>query len=571
MKNIKKYIVLCGIILAFLACEEKEYADFTPPDELSDVSWLIGTQPFVQNPFNINVETPISFLDLSQGTVSHEWIIEEGNKFLKTGWTSNDSIFDSFIREDVDLTLTEPKAFVLFRNGGFNKVRLLNKFNEKVVYRSSQGNLEAVQDSEGLWVIDTTFTFDVYAKILPAFTVFKGSEEVLKITGEDETSLEDEANWPTVEIEAGQALFLLDNTVIGRSNGVVWLTPNGVPERSTGANSSVSFFKLGTYNLGSIRATRGDQLPQAIAEKVMPLKVRVIQSSQPFEFDGALTEDESEVIRFRVNGEVVPFTGEEDNFTVHVTNTVSGFDQDIAVASARVSEDNPIFVELVLTDPIYNSDEVTVTYNGNGNIQSVDERTLGAFGPEIVAMHFGESVIPEQAHASFEEASGAANRAFALNYFTGNNNILGNNNFVFERSEVRSRVSDGSASMKWSTPANDPLPNVNLWSFGIARIEPIPAGTYRMSYDLFIEQGTTLKTFRTELNQPEFSRQIWDIENEPRGRWITVTNTFTTGEITTGSNLRFTFRPHAAENPGVTGPQVMYIDNLKFIKIEERP
>ena len=77
---------------------QKEYADFDAPDELSDVSWLIGTQPFVNDPFSINVETPVPFLDLSQGAVSHEWIIEEGNKYLKTGFRTNDSIFDEIAR-----------------------------------------------------------------------------------------------------------------------------------------------------------------------------------------------------------------------------------------------------------------------------------------------------------------------------------------------------------------------------------------------------------------------------------------------------------------------------------------
>ncbi|TXG35144.1 hypothetical protein [Seonamhaeicola maritimus] len=569
MKNIKLYIILCGILLSISACEEQEYADYTAPDELSDVSWLIGTQPFVNDPFSINVDTHMPFMDLSQGAVSHEWIIEEGNKYLNTGFTSRDSILDEFVKEDVGLTLSDPKAFVLFRNSGFNKVRLLNKFNEKVTYKSSEGNFEAVQGSDGLWVIDTTFTFDVFAKILPAFSISKDGAEVLNITGDQETSIEDEASWPTVEIEAATGLTYMDNTTIGRPNATTWIIPDGVPNQVGGQEQEIKFFKLGTFNAGTIRSQRINELPRYVREKVIPLKVKVIQSSQPFEFDGAFTENEDEVIRFRVNGEVVPFSGEEGNFTVHVTNSVTGFDQNIDVVSARVSEDNAIFIELILSQPIYNSDEVTVSYNGSGSIESADERPLGAFGPENVMMHFGGNIIPEKAHASFEQPSGAANRAFALNYFTGNNNILGGGNFAFER--VTTKSSDGDASMKWSTPASNPLPNVNLWSFGLARIAPIPAGTYRITYDLFIEPGTTLKTFRTEFNKPTFSRQVWNIENEPRGEWITVSNTFTTAEITPAQNLRYTFRPHAAENPGVTGAQVMYIDNLKFIEIEERP
>ncbi len=239
MKNIKIYFILCGILFAMSACEEKEYADFTPVDELSDVTWLIGTQPFVNDPFSINVDTQVPFLDLSQGAVSHEWIIEEGNKFLNTGFNSRDSIFDDFIKQDAGLSITDPKAFVLFRNSRVNKVRLLNRFNEKVTYRSSEGSLEAVQGEDGLWTIDTTFTFDVYAKILPAFTILKDGSPVISVTGDEETSIDDEASWPTVEIEAATSLTYLDNTTIGRPNATTWIIPDGVPNQIIESHQSI--------------------------------------------------------------------------------------------------------------------------------------------------------------------------------------------------------------------------------------------------------------------------------------------------------------------------------------------
>ena len=567
MKNIKTIMFFLGLLLVFVSCSEEEYVDYTAPDELSDVSWLISTERFSQNPFSINADTHLSFLDLSQGAVSHEWIIESGNSYLKEGFKKTDSL-PLFIDGTKGLTITDGKAHVLFRNSGFNKVRLLNKFSAPVSYKSSVGTFEAKKEGN-FWVIDTTFTFDVYAHLLPAFTVLKDGSPILTITEEDMPSLADQANWPTVEIEAATGLQFIDNTTIGRPNSRTWFAPDGVPKQTGGIEPIIKFFKLGTFNAGTLRSARINELPKSSTDKLIPLKVKVIKSSQPFVFDGAAKEDENEVISFRVNGEVVPFSGQAGNFTVNVTNTVSGFNQDIPVQVARVKESDATFIELVLSAPIYNSDTVTISYNG-GSIESADERNLGAFGPQNVAMHFGSSVLANDKHPNFENGNGAANNAFAVLYWTGNGNILGGGKFVWERTE--SKFFEGSASMKFETPASNPFPNVNLWSFGLGDAKPIPAGTYILSYQIFIEPGTTVQTLRTEFNKPAFSRQTWDISTVEKGKWVKITNTATiASELTQADNLRFTLIPHSQDNVGVTGAQLFYIDDLQFIEVEVRP
>ena len=84
MKKIRIIVyILCTVVL--WNCDDNAYQDYTAPDELSDVAWLIGTNQNAQLPYSINVDTHISFLDLSQGTVSHEWQIQEGNHYLKEG------------------------------------------------------------------------------------------------------------------------------------------------------------------------------------------------------------------------------------------------------------------------------------------------------------------------------------------------------------------------------------------------------------------------------------------------------------------------------------------------------
>ena len=129
MKNIRILSILFGLLF-LVSCDEDEYVDYNAPDELSDVSWYMSVDPYSRDKYSIAAETFISFLDLSQGAVSHEWIIEEGNAFLKEGFKKNDSL-PLFIDESKGLTINDGKAHVLFRKNGFNKVRLVNKFTEK--------------------------------------------------------------------------------------------------------------------------------------------------------------------------------------------------------------------------------------------------------------------------------------------------------------------------------------------------------------------------------------------------------------------------------------------------------
>ncbi|MGJ8743958.1 hypothetical protein [Polaribacter sp.] len=567
MKNIKFIAFFFGLILLW-SCNDDQYKDYTAPNELSDVSWLISFDQFAQNKTWLNQDTSLSFFDLSQGTTSHEWSIEQGNNFLKEGFSpKGDSLF-KFINESAGLSIDKAKAHVLFANSGINKVRLLNKFNAPVTYRSSTGIKTSVKEGE-FYVIDTTFIFDVYAHLQPAFRVLKGTDEVLNVAATDMPNIADESTWPVVEIEAATALTFEDLTTIGRPNGRSWFAEDGVPSQTGGLIANIKFYKLGTFNVGSFRSLRLNELPRETIDKLIPLKVKVVKSSQPFVYDGALTENEEEVISFRVNGEVSEIAGEAANFTVNVTNTAAGFGPTtISVASASINPTDATFINLQLSAPIYNSDVVSISYNSSGNLKSADERVLESFTDKIVQMHYGNSVLPAKGHASYEEANPSSNNAYAQSYFVGANNNKSDGGLVYERITSKFSPSDGgSASMKYSTLASDPLPNANLWSFGMA-VDPIPEGTYRMSYMIWIDPSTTLKTFRTEWNKPDFTRQVWDIENVEKGKWVKITNTFSTKEIPT--SVRHTFRPHHLENVGVSGAQLLWVDDFQLVVIEER-
>ena len=576
MKNIKLIIpILC---LAMLwTCNDDDYQDYNAPDSLSDAAWLIGLNRNVPDPFSINAATHVPFLDLSQGTVSHEWIIEEGNNFLNEGFDNNDSLVN-FIDETAGLSISDPKAFVLFNNSGFNRVRLINKFNEPVSYTSSQGTLNAVPEGN-LWVIDTTFTFDVYAKINPAFKVYQDGVEILNVTEDDMPSLEDIDSWPTVDVEAGSSLTFEDLSTVGRPNARSWRFPEGTPSQVGGETANVSFFQLGTFT-GEMRSFRTAPLPTSTETKLIPIKVNVIPSSQPFVFSGQLKEAESEVISFQVNGQLTPFTGQEANFTVNVSNVDAGFNQDIPVQAASVSTENSTFLELTLAQPIYNSDVITVSYNNaSDGITSTDTRVLQSFGPENVQMFFGNNILPGNSWGGFELTGGGVNNAFASSqYFIPGGQ--GNGQFgdlIWERVTTRAFV--GDASMRYKLPASaTELPLINLFGFGIADgPEGVSAGTYRISYKVYIE-NSTLTTVRMEFGnagqgQVVLDNVFFDISSIPTNQWVEVSSTLVATEDLTSSNnnYRSTLRILQEDNPGVSGEQLIYFDDLSLIELEPRP
>ena len=556
-------------------CTEDEYVDYSAPDELSDISWIVSINTLAQNPYNLISDTSLSFFDLSQGDVSHQWIIEEGNYYLEEGFTANDSL-DLFIDEDKGLTINNDKAHVLFKNSGLNTVTLLNKFNNPVNLNFSEEylnseNIDVTQYEEGgMHVVDAKFIFDVYGELKPAFKVYQDGNEILHVTEEDMPSEDDMDSWPEVEVEAGAGLTFVDLTTEDRPNNRQWLFEDGVPSSTNQEEALIKFFSLGTFT-GSMRSMRLAPLPNADATKLIPLKVKVIPSSQPFVYDGNLKEDENQKISFRVAGEVSPFSGQEGNFTVHVTNNTSGFDMNIPVQNAQVKPDNATHIELTLSQPIYNTDQITISYSGGG-ITSTDTRVLEDFGPVgPVQMHFGSNILPTNGWGSFEPAGGGVNNAYASNqYFIPAGN--GNGQFgdlIWERVTSPAPVFDGDASMQFKLP-DVSIPLVNLFGFSFAKPNGISAGTYRISYYVYKESGTTLNAFRMEFGNPITDNKVFDISNINTNEWVKVSQTITFPNDL-AVNYRTTLKIIAADNPGVSGAQLLYFDDLQLIELEQRP
>lgn len=530
--------------------------EYEQPFSFSDVEWVVS-EIAVDDVFQIAQEDYISFVDLSKGAVSHEWTIDQGCYFLRPDFTKEDSVYTDFIMPNAGNTSNDASAHVLFREGGIKEINLYNTYNDSVAFFTKDDVLlQSVKEGDK-WVIDTTFLVDVYATIQPAFKVFFEDDLVLELTADQIPDESEQDTWPTVTVEVGQQLTFVDMTTIGRPNRRVWDIAGGSPASSNDSVSMVSFFTMGTATGSSVTVNRGSGLPAGSTTKLIPLKVEVIQSSQPFEITGKAKELENGNIGFNVTGEVTPFNNEEGNFAVHVVNTASGFDQNIAVTKAEVSDNDATMIELKLAEPVYNTDEISISYAG-GAIQSLDLRDLQDFTGVTTTMIIGGSVTNAQT-MGFEVASANFKKGFADGCWVGAQSPI-----VYARTEAV--AGSGIASMSCTFDGAGTTYKIQAAAF-IANGAVAPAGPYIEKIKVYVDENTTLKAFKTYMIEPAYTN-TWDISGIEKGQWVTLSKVV---NIDAQPTKNYGVKIIDADNPGVTGTQLIYFDDMQLIPLEARP
>jgi hypothetical protein len=131
------------------------------------------------------------------------------------------------------------------------------------------------------------------------------------------------------------------------------------------------------------------------------------------------------------------------------------------------------------------------------------------------------------------------------------------------------RASHGLASLKFN--ANMPFDNgIGFLSLSntVLSNSNIPAGNYKLTFDLYFEPGSNFLGIFTNVQQGTPNTQTVPINAPGTGVWFTVERTFTAAS-NLGGNLVFNFRD--ADNPGITGRQVFYLDNIQILAVENRP
>lgn len=479
LKNI--FLLTVALIAVFTACQDDDYE---MPNDLSAVAWY--TSNFRSAEFQVNVNDFISFSDLSQNALSHNWTIPEGSYFLQGPISQNDSILDGFIIPNAGQETTDETIHVLFTKGGLQPVRLYNTFKEKVTFYGND-TIDAKQEGD-VWVIDTTFMVDVFDTIVPEILIRQAGVQVP--LGPD-----------TIYVEAGGTLEFVDITSIGRPNTRFW---NVAGTTSTDSVATILFKKLGVFSARFTSSRTGENIPTDQEQILIPNPIKVIPSSKPWELFGAIKAIDSENIRVVVSGEAAPFTGKEGDFTVHVAN--NGFNQDITVQSATVNMQDATIIELKLSERIYVNDTVTVSYVGN-TITSVDERKLNAFTDESIVMY--DANLFDSGIYGFE---------------TGHENWESTGMGLVEITNEKSF--SGDYSLKLTSALGDVWTQAEATG-DAAKTNLVPGTSYVLSWKMWRDPSSDHNVLGPWLAWDTGSLQFWTGLNAlPKGEWVTITKEY---------------------------------------------
>lgn len=568
--NILAFLLLSGF--AFLtSCSDDE--DSVSSDFSSFKWYTTGDRTtYHESERQINLNTYIGFFDISHNPITRSWTIPTSSKLLSKEFTERDSVYTKFIIGSAPESLDEELINVLFPEAGVHEVILTDTFGHEVPESTQVG---------GVWEISQIFTIDVFADPSPAAKVYRQNfitdpanptgpqivdesnpySEVLSIT-EDNMPLESEkSSWLEIEIEAGEKLMFEDLSTVGRVDAVKWYNEGGKPEVSSKEISEIFYNKLGDYTVYFESSRTDDAGPKKSVSKLIPLKIKVIASTKPYQSNNDFKMTSDGVISFSVTGETEAISGQTDKFIVNVKNDEAGFDQNINVATVSVNTTDATLIELTLSEPVFNSDEITVSYAG-GNITSVDARVLGDFGPENVKIDLGASILNPTWAGVEDIKEGNWKSAFANGWWVGPSN-------GDESSQFFARTTDmafaGTASMSYTSTSG--VTDVTLQGSNFAKPSGYDAGDYSVSFMIFLEEGNTMETITTVIQAP-FQLIEWDLTAVERGKWVEMSQIITTAELP--KNKRFDFKIEQSKNVGVTGPQKFYFDDLKWVKLNAR-
>lgn len=548
MKTIYKIIpIFILALLLFVSCDNE---DVEALSDLSDATWTISegrSNATVDSDidYSKNVYEHISFIDLSQNALSHKWHINKENKYLKREFTSKDSL-PLFIDNTLDSISTKKAAHVMFLKPGINEVTIVNTFKDSVNFRGS--NVISSIKKGDVYEITRTWKVDVYDVIKPAVIISDKNGTVIFNSTTDDIP-EKEEDWVSVDVEAGDFLKFEDITIIGRPNGNNWRIGASSEKTAKGLRvKDFTFFKLGQgYSAGTLTTSReGDDVPNASTSFTIPVKVNVIQSSQPFVLaNSGIKRISDNVIEVAVTGEVKTLDGQESDFTVHVTN--GSFDQDITVLKAEVSNLDKTKIHLTLESRLYNTDIATIDYKGN-TIFSLDERELEPFTTEPIKI-VGDNILSED-HFGFESA--------------------GKEWFIQHKDQwsySSSIANSGSNSLKFETITANMGGNAKVQGTAATKLN-IPAATYTYSLKIYIDPNTDISKFRTNFSGP-WKPHVWALDGVTKGEWVTLSAEIDLKEYDPSAKGKLIFQVNKSE---VSSDEAkFFIDDISLIQKEIRP
>ncbi len=564
MKIIKDYSILASIAIItmlLVACSDDE---FTLPNEFSDVFFENSlNRSFTE--FGAEVGEAITFADLSQSALSHEWIIGEGASFISKFEDKDTLNLAPFIIPDAGKVSDADRVNVLFQAAGNREVRLRNTFKEEVTYipptlRQTRGEDTITSTLEnGVWVFDQVFNVTVFDKVQAEFTVSHKGEIIARVAADSNPSASDASQWPVVVLESGDALVFNDISTIGEPSNRSWALNNIVLDEDNKENEikelEVSYFALGEFTAGEVTVSRFNPLSSGSVTKLIPLNINVVSSTKPF-----VPVDVGKVVNFttlklETTASIKDIGTDFSRFKVDVTNTNQpGFSLEIEVNSVTVDPESSNTLIISLSERIYEDDILTLSYTSDDNITSVDNRVLQTFtnvqvstNPEVLGNLLDEKYYGFEGGTSQEQHGWFVQHPDVITIgpekpFSGNNSI---------------KVSNPGMSLSRAVAGEIPEAEG-------ARIS-VEEGTYDFSMKVWIDPTLAPKGVSLIFRNP-FKNIYFDFQGQPTGEWVTITVRVDLPTADPASKINFQV---TGNNFG--GPGTFFADDISLKLVELRP
>ncbi|SIS49242.1 repeat-containing protein [Zobellia uliginosa] len=403
MRDIKYSIRFLFLLLIIVGCEDDDA--YVAPNSFVDAAFTTTWGTAADKDIDINNYG--SFMDLSNGTVKHEWTIPEGTFFLKGPLPTNADNFEKYIIEDAGKVSEEGTVHVLFTKGdSLTPIKLHNEYEEYTEFALPTGwdtetnstiidTLKTVKKGS-VWVLDYTLIIDVYDTIV-------ADMEIRNMAG----NKIDFKNQDVIDLKFGDQLIFEDlsrNNNTSRPNSTVWTIHTIAENKEDEENiinvneektiDTLTFNKrIGQFKGRLISKRERTETVQADEETYeIPVIFNVAALDEALEQSGEVMELADNTIVVPVSSKLAPLT---EDVSSHFSVKVNGVKRPVATVAQNPT--NAAQLWLTLATPLEGDDAVnpvTVSYDGgNATLKSIDERLLEAFTDVVVEVYVPVPVL----------------------------------------------------------------------------------------------------------------------------------------------------------------------------------
>ncbi|NME68981.1 hypothetical protein [Flammeovirga aprica] len=412
-------------------------------------------------------------------------------------------------------------------------------------------------------------------EVRPQYEVYKGETLLFAYNDGDEIP-SNPADWTKISIKVNESLTFVDNTERGLTNEKVWTLNNTVEETYTTESAEAQYptiamaFEAGTFK--SIRKGVAG-MPDAEVEVKIPLLISVDEALLK---TSALIEGSSKIISFETSIQVTSVGADAtSHFTAHITNP-NGYNSPSSISAIAIDPNNSQIIFLTVGETTYNSDEITIAYDGMGDIVSASGNQLEAFEEEKVVMYnLSENEFEDPDMISVELETTSLGNANALGWYQDGGQETEKKKWL----RSTTYASHGDASMSFisddrtiETSTLFSIHNIHAgktWANGMKN----PPGDYLLTFDIFIPEGVAFTSglitgFQdTSLEGGDKSEYTPDLSNVEKGKWVTIKQIVSFDQQ--GARRQLVLK--VVDPVPATGALEFYLDNFSCISIEARP